>query len=154
MGGHFATNPPENPLWNYACQVYSQVGVEAALLALQDDHGADINLILQALWLASEGQEWSKACIPAEYEKWMVEQVMPLRKMRRSMKVDWPQYEVFRQQVKTLELKAEQYGLAMLFVSCDEVGKGKAGSVISNLILLADYSELSIDRFDQLILLV
>lgn len=159
MGGHFATKPLDNPLWQYACQVYSQDGVEAALLALQDDHGADINLILQALWLASEGAQWTHACIPNDYGKWMAEQVLPLRQMRRSMKTDWVEnkgigYEDFRQQVKKLELKAEQVALAMLFDSSDKEDNDEVGSVTSNLTLLAGYLGLSIDEFDQLILLV
>ena len=117
-------NDLDNGLWQYACQVYSQAGVEAALLTLQDDHGADINLILQALWLASEGRAWTEACIPTNYDQWMKEQVLPLRLMRRSLKVDWvenkgPQYEGFRQQVKKLELKAEQYALGMLFLQIE-----------------------------------
>jgi uncharacterized protein (TIGR02444 family) len=133
--------------------------VEAALLALQDHHGADINLILQALWLASEGAQWTHACIPNDYGKWMAEQVLPLRKMRRTMKAEWPEqkgkeYEDFRQQVKKLELKAEQVALAMLFDSSDKEEKGKTGLMILNLALLADYSGLSIDEFDQLILFV
>mgnify|MGYP000119310121 CR=1 FL=1 len=132
IGGHFATNladiPLENQLWQYACQVYSLAGVEAALLALQDDHGADINLILQALWLASEGQQWTKECIPEDYSAWMDAQVLPLRQMRRSMKTEWvekrgAQYEGFRQQVKKLELKAEQYALGMLFLQSENFEK-------------------------------
>jgi uncharacterized protein (TIGR02444 family) len=159
IGGHFATKPLDNPLWQYACQVYAQAGVEAALLELQDEQGADINLILQALWLASVGRTWTKACLPSDYGKWMIEQVLPLRQMRRSMKIDWVEqrgagYEDFRQQVKKLELKAEQYALAMLFVSGDKEDNDEVGSVISNLTLLADYSDFSVDKFDQLILFV
>lgn len=163
IDAQFATNSAENPLtdpleqslentldnelWQYAYQVYSQTCVEAALLALQDDHGADINLILQALWLASEGKQWTEACIPADYDQWIAEQVLPLRKMRRSMKVDWvekrgPQYENFRQQVKKLELKAEQHALAMLFHQSNRV-LGQEESVTktleSNLSQLAAY---------------
>jgi uncharacterized protein (TIGR02444 family) len=158
IGGHFATNslenPLENPLWQYACRVYSKAGVEAALLVLQDDHGADINLILQALWLASLGREWSASCIPSYYGKWMEAQVLPLRQMRRDMKTEWSQYEEFRQQVKFLELKAEQYALAMLFVITDKKGDREVGRVDSNLTLLAENSGISFEEFDQLILLV
>jgi uncharacterized protein (TIGR02444 family) len=163
IDAHFATNPAdsplENPLWLYACQVYSQAGMEVALLALQDDHGADINLILQALWLASEGQEWTKACIPNDYDQWMAEQVLPLRQMRRSLKIEWvenrgSQYEGFRQQVKKLELKAEQYALGMLFANHDQSDKRKTGSVVSNLAQLAEYSKLSREEFKQLLSLV
>lgn len=154
MGGHFATNSLENPLWKYACQVYSQPGVEAALLELQDEHRADINLILQALWLASEGQAWTTACIPIDYYKWMEEHVLPLRQMRRSMKVDWPKQEGFRQQVKKLELKAEQYALGLLFANRDQSDKYETGSVVSNLAQLADYLKLSREKIKQLLLLV
>jgi uncharacterized protein (TIGR02444 family) len=121
----FATNSPviplQNPLWDHACQVYSQVGVEAELLVLQDEHGADINLILQALWLATEGIEWTPECIPEGYQPWVTEQVIPIRNIRRRLKTDWVEkrgvaYEGFRQQVKKLELQAEQYALAILYV--------------------------------------
>jgi uncharacterized protein (TIGR02444 family) len=179
IDAQFATNSAENPLaeplakhlensldnglWQYACQVYSQAGVEAALLALQDDHGADINLILQALWLASEGKQWAETCIPNEYDQWMKEKVLPLRQMRRSMKVDWvekrgSQYEDFRQQVKKLELKAEQYALGMLFTGSQpamaiesDARNSEAGSEISNLNQLAEYLQLSRDKFELLI---
>ena len=142
MGGHFATKPLDNPLWQYACQVYAQAGVETALLKLQDEQGADINLILQALWLASEGRAWTRACIPNDYGKWMTEQVLPLRQMRRSMKTDWPQQEDFRQQVKKLELKAEQYALAMLFIRSDYEQKESGCMTLENLGILGQ--ELSL----------
>jgi len=155
IGGHFATNPPasplenpsgdhlDSPLWRYACQVYSQQGVEVTLLELQDDHGADINLILQALWLANEERAWTKECIPDDYAKWMDEQVLPLRQMRRSIKTDWPQHEDFRQQVKKLELKAEQYALALLYLNTDGLAAVPAAEKISlaeqNMRTLAEY---------------
>jgi uncharacterized protein (TIGR02444 family) len=171
IDAQFATNRAENPLsahleyalenrlWQYACQVYSQAGVEAALLVLQDDHGADINLILQALWLASEDKRWTQACIPTDYDQWMEKQVLPLRLMRRSLKIEWvenrgSQYEGFRQQVKKLELNAEQHALAMLFVRCDQVPKSDTGLVIVNLAQLAEYLELSREKFEPLISLI
>lgn len=156
MGGHFATNSLDNPLWKYACQVYSQLGVEAALLELQDEHGADINLILQALWLASEGQEWTKACIPNDYSQWMTEQVLPLRQMRRSIKIEWVEqrgagYEDFRQQVKKLELKAEQYALAILFdKGLNEAVIEPEVALLNNLNALAQQFGLVAGLFDKL----
>ena len=170
---HFATNSAviplesglvehlDNGLWQYACKVYSKVGVEAALLHLQDEHGADINLILQALWLASEGVEWAPVCIPNDYSRWVEEQVIPIRTMRRGLKTDWVELrgegcEDFRQQVKNLELKAEQYALAMLFVQSEAKRNGvnKKGSAFlaeknlkqlgENMNILPEYFELLI----------
>ncbi len=153
---HFATKALDNPLWQYACEVYSKAGVETALLHLQDKHRADVNLILQALWLASKSIEWTQGCIPKGYRKWVEEQVLPLRKMRRSMKTDWPQHENFRQQVKKLELKAEQYALAMLFVHCENKHSEskQSGGVITakeNLSRLGQEIRLSPEHFELLI---
>lgn len=142
---HFATNSLENPLWLYACQVYSQPGVETALLTLQDEYGADINLILQALWLANEGINWTPACIPEDYQPWITEQVIPIRNMRRRLKTQWVEqrglgFEDFRQQVKKLELQAEQYALVMLFVQSEAKRNGfkKNGAKKSELDILAE----------------
>lgn len=150
----------DNPLWQFACEFYAGVGIETTLLTLQDEHGADINLILQALWLATLGQPWTLACIPADYDQWMAEQVQPLRAMRRNMKVNWPEqkgkgFEDFRQQVKKLELKAEQFALGMLYlvapVSPDEVEEPfNRALALSNLDTLAEYFTLSSAKFEQL----
>lgn len=152
---HFATNSPviplQNPLWDYACGVYSQAGVEAELLVLQDEHGADINLILQALWLASEGIEWIPECIPDDYQPWVTEQVIPIRNMRRRLKAQWVEqrgvgFEDFRQQVKKLELQAEQYALAMLFQQSNIVygaNQKRKDVLSSNLINIAEHFKIS-----------
>lgn len=165
--GHFATKVDDNPLWQYACQVYSQAGMEAALLNLQDAHGADINLILHALWLASEGIEWTSECIPADYEKWVAEQVIPIRTMRRRLKTDWVElrdvaYEGFRQQVKKLELKAEQYALAMLFISSAQFEVASRETIQdknlqlyhSNFHHLAKHAGITADKFNCLLDLI
>lgn len=187
---HFATNMAENPLenflkadlvnplWQYACEVYSKDGIESALIELQDRHGADINIILQALWLAAEGKEWSQACVSNDYNQWMAEQTIPLRKMRRNMKITCAHskqknkerakgketeyvelIEDFRQQVKVLELKAEQYGLAMLFLNNkpQAVENGLENDsmlVTSNILKCAGYFNISFQAFDHFLSLV
>ena len=37
-------------LWDFAVDTYARTGVEAALLELQDAEGADVLLVLYALW--------------------------------------------------------------------------------------------------------
>ena len=157
-GAQFATKQLDNPLWQYACQFYSQPGVESALLELQDKHGADINLVLQALWLASVRVEWGPRCIPHDYQKWMTQHVLPLRQMRRTMKIEWSEekgkaYEEFRQQVKKLELKAEQVALAMLFASSEGLSEGDV-SEKSNMILVGQNMDVLPEQFDLLISLL
>ena len=163
IDAQFATKQSDNPLWHYACQFYSQPKTEAVLLELQDHQGADINLILQVLWLASMHVEWTPSCIPDGYQQWIKEQVLPLRKMRRSMKVEWPIekgecFDDFRQQVKALELKAEQIALGMLFEGCEAIViKGDienkepdVKSVNDNLTRLAQYLMIEFREFKML----
>jgi len=131
----FATIPLDNPLWRHACQFYAQPGIEQILLTLQDEHGADINQILQAHWLGSEGKAWDQGCVSEEYLLWMEQQIQPLRKIRRDMKQQWvvergAAFEDFRQQVKKLELQAEQYGLALLYLAGQQQPSSVEGKLV------------------------
>lgn len=46
-----------NPLWDFSCHVYRAPRVQETLLALQDEHGLDVNLLLAALWWTTQGGE-------------------------------------------------------------------------------------------------
>ncbi len=100
-----------NPLWQYSLAVYPRPGFEALLLRLQDQCGADINLLLSCCYLAQQGRRLSPAAVDSlcqTVETWQRQCVQPLRQVRRALK-GRPQPEGFRQQVKALELQAEQY---------------------------------------------
>ncbi len=107
----------DNALWTWAVASYQQYTVAEALLALQDDYGADINILLCCCWLASQGQQLSeqqarhliKCCA-----SWQGECIKPLRQVRRYLKKH-PEHETFRQQIKALELEAERVQLDMLY---------------------------------------
>lgn len=151
----FATIPLDNPLWRHACQFYAESGVEQALLNLQDQYGADINMILQAHWLGSEGRVWADNCVSDEYRLWMAQHIEPLRKIRREMKETWvakksTEFEGFRQQVKKLELQAEQYGLALLYLAAGrqetEVNISKADLLKKNFFEVERYSSVAHHR--------
>lgn len=163
-GAQFATNPTDNPLendqsqqyeklldnllWQFACQFYAQPGIEHALLVLQDEYGADINLILHGLWLAEKEVEWQSSIIPARYSLWMKEQVLPLREMRREMKVqainrEWAGREQFRQQIKKVELIAEQHALAMLYAASQPLKSKQSASSAGN------YHALNLDTLTE-----
>jgi uncharacterized protein (TIGR02444 family) len=45
------------PFWRFSLKYYGQPGVSDACIALQDDCGVDVNLLLFLFWLASEWQE-------------------------------------------------------------------------------------------------
>ncbi len=99
-----------NPLWVFSLHLYEQPGVAEACLAAQDLCGADVNLLLYAAWLSNNGlnlpaEQWT--ALEARVAEWRQRVVTPLRKLRR----DWralPGAERLREQVKALELAAEQ----------------------------------------------
>ena len=101
-------------LWRYAVTLYGRPGVAAACLALQDRHGADVPLLLAALWHAARGRG------PPDLERWReisnswgAAAVLPLRKLRRDLK-GRPGWEAVRGRVKHLELAAERATLVQL----------------------------------------
>ena len=76
----------ENSFWDYSLAHYAQPGVAQCCLEYQDQHNANINLLLFCCWLGSCGIQIE----PEELEQaklhispWDREVVEPLRKVRR-----------------------------------------------------------------------
>lgn len=46
----------DHPFWDYAIEVYGRDGVSAALIALQDRHKLDVNMLLLSLWASHSGR--------------------------------------------------------------------------------------------------
>jgi uncharacterized protein (TIGR02444 family) len=105
----------DNPLWSFSLRVYDDPAVRAALLALQDGCGADVNLLLWAAWAALQRRH---ALTPAEAaagraaaDPWQAGVVAPLRQARRAIKpaaVADPQAAALRARLQGLELEAER----------------------------------------------
>ncbi len=80
---------PENPFWQFSLHIYGREAVKQACLALQDDAGADINILLFLCWRAGKGEtapssEALSAMISA-IEPVNREVVHPLRHVRRRL---------------------------------------------------------------------
>ena len=103
-------------LWDWARAAYDAPGAQAALLALQDDHGQSVCLLLWAAWRTKAGEAPDKAALAqaaALARRWETEAVGPLRAVRRALKGAWPglaeaEREGLRARVKACELEAEQ----------------------------------------------
>ncbi len=112
-------------LWDFSLAVYARTGVADACLALQDRHGADVNLLLFCLWWACHGGGWLTAAeldsARAAAGAWQLQVVVPLRAVRRALKVPLgaPRgpAEKLRQRVKDVELEAERLEQSMLAAS-------------------------------------
>jgi uncharacterized protein (TIGR02444 family) len=115
-GGMFAAVgalPAGESLWRFSLAFYARPGVSAALIALQNHHGLDVNLILFALWLGLSGRTKldRKGLVSADraIRGLRVEIIEPLRTMRRRLKPDL-QADVrsLREAIKSLEIEAEK----------------------------------------------
>jgi uncharacterized protein (TIGR02444 family) len=106
-------------LWSWALATYPRPGVEAACLALQDEHEVNVCYLLWAAWGESEGRALDLAAGVALAEAWEDEVASPLRGVRRHLKpsrpgVDDEAREALRGEVKRLELAAERLLLESL----------------------------------------
>ncbi len=103
----------DNPLWAFALEIYPSVS--EPMLSIQSK-GGRVNLMLAALWSASEQIEWPGA-IPDSIEAWH-QQILPIRSHRLSLKTqlnDYPELEPLYKHLKGVELNMERVEIAMLY---------------------------------------
>lgn len=124
------TDKGGSPFWRFSLQFYRLPGVADACIALQDEAGTDVNLLLFLLWNAHMGRKLSRPDVEAlenRVAEWRDRVVIPLREVRRRLKsppdlLDKRAVEAFRTRIKQLELEAErlqQEGLFALAQSSD-----------------------------------
>lgn len=103
------------PFWRFSLRTYRQDGVAHACLALQDECGVDVNLLLYCCWLGSERRRLSARDARSAMNavgRWQQEVVAPLRRARRAIRKD-PAGKVaettllLRQKIAAAELDAE-----------------------------------------------
>ncbi len=114
--------------WDFSVRVYGQPGVADACLALQNQHGLDVNLLLYCCWIGASRGAIRDSDLKSAFEfsaTWSANVVRPLREVRSWMKTaghpsDWiPRADSMevRADVKATELAAErlqQIGLESL----------------------------------------
>ncbi|MFL9824734.1 TIGR02444 family protein [Rhodoplanes sp. SY1] len=143
--------PEENgsPFWRFSLATYRKPGVAEACLALQDGHGVDVNVLLFAMWLGTQGRRLDAAEMRRVLDAaagWARDVVVPLRLVRRRLKDAPPLVEpataqAFRSEVKRLELEAERleqealFGLAAMLPASD--GTPPTAAVRANIETLA-----------------
>ncbi len=102
--------------WNFSLRFYQLPGVAESCLDLQDRHGVDVNLLLFALWAASNGHQLDAATIAAADRvaaQWRDAVTQPLRSARRALKTgpegfDDMEVAALRAQVMAAELESER----------------------------------------------
>ncbi len=103
--------------WSFTLEVYGRQGVQPSVIHLQDDRGADVNLLLYAMWTASLGLPVFDAARARELadavEAWRDTAIEPLRAVRTALRggvahAPGEDAEALRKQVLKLEIEAER----------------------------------------------
>ncbi|RYY73732.1 MAG: TIGR02444 family protein [Gammaproteobacteria bacterium] len=104
-------------LWNFALGFYARQGVAETCLLLQDQHNANVCLLIGLHWLDTQRrtlapEDWSD--LVERTGHWTREIIEPLRKLRRTLKQELDDFEMddlqdqIRQTIKQAELLAEK----------------------------------------------
>lgn len=123
------------PFWRFSLQFYRLPSVSDACIALQDEYGVDVNLLLFLLWCADEGRSLSADDVKTLDNKvcdWRNLSVIPIRNARRKLKhartlIDAGQQEAFRARIKAVELEAERLQQQALYGLSQSAQLGKEG---------------------------
>lgn len=141
-----------NAFWSYSLRLYRVPEVANACLSLQDQWGADVNLILYCCWLGRSGRALDKRSLRMAItvtSRWQAEVVQPVRKVRHSLKVrphDVPDAWVaaIRKRLGAVELDLEYLEQRMLanLVQCLPLKKRVQSPEGATLASLARYRAL------------
>lgn len=118
----------DSPFWRFALRLYAQPGVSPLCLALQDENGIDVNLLLFACWCGSIGRMLDAnavATVSSQTRPWTEAVVTKLREARRAWKEIGPdavQAKTGRETLKSIELLSERIVCAMLYAAHESLG--------------------------------
>jgi uncharacterized protein (TIGR02444 family) len=123
-----------SPFWRFSLRLYRAPGVGDACIALQEEAGVDVNLLLVLLWQATERRVLTAADIKALDETiggWRDTTVIPLRNVRRALKsspglVAPNTAEAFRTRIKAVELEAERLQQEAMYALAATMPLGRA----------------------------
>jgi uncharacterized protein (TIGR02444 family) len=98
-----------NQFWDFSLVTYAHEHVAEGLLALQEECGLDVNVLLYACWLASKDVLLTRGHLEAletHVAQWHRRVVLPLRRLRQELRSYSPA-NVLRDEIKALELRSE-----------------------------------------------
>ena len=110
----------DSPFWRFALRVYARPGVSPLCIALQDENGIDVSLLLFAGWCGSIGRRLKANDIESaatHTAAWTEAVVTKLRQARRAWKElgpAEPAAQAGRETLKSVELLSERIVCAML----------------------------------------
>lgn len=121
-------------LWSWAVAAYGREGVAEAALALQDEHGQCVPLLLWAAFVRPAAPDLIGRAVSLA-RTWETAAILPLRAARRGLKAELPgaadtARETLRARVKAAELESERLLLSAL-AGLDEPREAPLGAALS-----------------------
>ena len=125
-----------SPFWRFSLRFYREPKVADACIALQEEAGIDVNLLLFLLWHATHAQALTAAevaSLEGRIGAWREMTVVPLRALRRALKappalVEAGTAELFRSKIKSVELEAERLQQEAMYDLARETLLGRPAS--------------------------
>lgn len=145
-----------SPFWKFSLSFYGRPAAAQACLRLQEEAGADVNIVLFLLWCAARGRQLDADAVRAIDEDvrwWRGEVVQKLRGVRKAMKspaAGWEgaEAQALRAKVKADELEAERLQQEAMYGRFDPVQIGaEAGTSAAADANLSAYAALLGVRF-------
>jgi uncharacterized protein (TIGR02444 family) len=126
------TEFPSHPFWDFALPLHETKGVGEAVIAMQDRHGVNVNVLLLSCWVGATGrgrlgdEGVRKAIVAAD--KWNREVVQQLRAVRRVMRpgippIDKAVSDGLRRRILEVEIDCERAEIVMLGQALDRAAK-------------------------------
>ena len=137
-----------NPFWAFSLELYADGEVETACLALQDEFGLDVNLLLLCCWLGRHGvllDPKGLQTLRDQSKAWRSEVVSPLRELRQRLKLAVgavlpDRSAALREAIKACELSSERilqdllYDILVNLPGRDGRDADRAGLMRANLV--------------------
>jgi uncharacterized protein (TIGR02444 family) len=144
------TDTKGSPFWRFSLRFYRQPGVADACIALQEQSGVDVNLLLYLLWHAREARTFTAGEVEALKRRiapWREATVVPLRAVRRALKappalVEASVAEFFRTRIKQVELEAERLQQESMYALAAPRGELSASPAAAALASIAAYEKI------------
>jgi uncharacterized protein (TIGR02444 family) len=146
-----------SPFWRFSLRFYRQQGVADACIALQEQSGVDVNLLLYLLWHAQHGRMFLSdevETIERRVAPWRESTVVPLRVVRRTLKtppalLDAMAAEAFRTRIKAVELEAERLQQEAMYALAAPSGALSASPAAAARANIAAYEKICVRPFAQ-----
>ena len=107
-----------NPLWDYAIDLYSQQGVADKLLLMQNNYGLNVNVLITMCWLGKEGKAIHTEQLEAllnlidVFDKAVIQNIRTARKALKDQ--EHASYDIY-ENIKALELDCEHLLIDQIF---------------------------------------